>query len=358
VGRFALDETLVHRISAYLTGRVDAVHVPLEGNRIEAGAPLVDFSSAELASLHAELKSAGALGEAVKTAVTERLRRAGLTDAQIGELEKQPNPVQRITLLTPVGGVVTERAVRPGMFVKDGDLFAAVASFDRLVLDVDVFEKDLARVAPGVQARVTVDALPGDSFEGTVASVKPFLDAETRTAQARILVDNRGGRAMPGMYARVELRIPLGADGRPLSSAATAPAGSLYACPMRCVPAGPEPGKCPKCGMALKRLDDAEAAAERQPLLVPVTAVLGFGRRQLVYVETRELHYEPREVTTGPRIGSDVMILTGLRAGEKVVARGALLVDSQTQIEGRESLIRTEARPGEGSRPAGHGGHR
>jgi Cu(I)/Ag(I) efflux system membrane fusion protein len=111
--------------------------------------------------------------------------------------------------------------------------------------------------------------------------------------------------------------------------------------------------------MDLKLLDESADAAARLPLLVPATALLDMGRRQLVYVETRELHYEPREVKAGPRIGKDVMILTGLAPGERVVSRGAFLVDSQTQIEGRESLILTEpGRHGAGESMPGHAGHR
>jgi membrane fusion protein, multidrug efflux system len=74
-----------------------------------------------------------------------------------------------------------------------------------------VLEGELAHIRPGARAQVRFSAFPGQPFEGTVESINPLVEEQTRTARVTILVPNRDGRILPGMYARVELeaqRIP------------------------------------------------------------------------------------------------------------------------------------------------------
>lgn len=365
IGRFVFDDTRIHRLSAYLTGRVEAVHAPLEGAFLEEGAPLVDLYAPELPGLLAELRAAEKLGADVRGAVAERLRRYGLRDEDLESLSREPNPFPKVTLRAAAGGLVVERPVKPGVFVSEGDLFVAVADVASLFVEADLFERDVPFVAPGTPASITVDALADASLEAIVESVKPTVDPEFRTARVRLRVPNPGGRARPGMLARVAFGIALGASGEPRSVASGAESrpesrgiSAAYACPMACIPLQSEPGRCPNCGMKLVRTGALSAPSVDVPLLVPSTAVLDLGRRRLVYVETSERHYEPREVQCGPRIGPDVVVRSGLEEGERVVFRGAFLVDSQAQIEGRECLILTDRPRGE-DRPAhDHGGRR
>jgi Cu(I)/Ag(I) efflux system membrane fusion protein len=130
-----------------------------------------------------------------------------------------------------------------------------------------------------------------------------------------------------------------------------------------------EPGTCAICGMDLieKAGDPAEVTQPGAVLVVPAAAVLSGGTRKLVYVESQEPGpeedgeeqwpglYEPREIRTGFRIGDEVIVLSGLAAGERVVTRGQFLIDSQLQLTGRPSLF---APAGAGAAPADpHAGH-
>jgi Cu(I)/Ag(I) efflux system membrane fusion protein len=104
----------------------------------------------------------------------------------------------------------------------------------------------------------------------------------------------------------------------------------------------PGAGKCPVCAMDLVQIPgvaEQSSAENLTTLAVPVTAVLDSGLRKLVYVERVAGEYVPVEVTLGSRAGEYFPVLKGLVGGERVVTRGAFLLDSQFQIQGLASLF-------------------
>lgn len=132
---------------------------------------------------------------------------------------------------------------------------------------------------------------------------------------------------------------PLIKDHRPKTSrqAKSQPVPS-YNCPMRCEGQKTylEPGICPVCNM---KLEPPPQETRGGLLAIPVTAVLDSGTRTIAYVEVSRGLFEPRELTVGPRAGEFYPVLRGLREGERVVARGGFLIDSQFQITGHSSLF-------------------
>jgi Cu(I)/Ag(I) efflux system membrane fusion protein len=118
-----------------------------------------------------------------------------------------------------------------------------------------------------------------------------------------------------------------------------------WTCPMHPEVIQDGPGACPKCNMALVRIPLKPLSAEdddRMSLAVPITAVLDSGVRKLVYVERSKGFYVPVEIETGPRTDDAYPVLKGLKEGDKVVTRGAFLLDSQFQIRGLPSLFNNE----------------
>ncbi len=322
LARFAFDEPGVTRLTAWIGGRVERVHVAGAGVEVAAGDPLVDLYAPELLALVAELRAASLDPAAtLAEALRERLRRAGLRDEQVDELLAQPGGSARVTLRAPFGGVVTERAAEVGSFVEEGALLFRLAALDPIRVDLEVYERDVALARAGTRFELAVDAIPGRSFEGTIERVEPVLREETRTLTARARIANPEGLARPGMFARATLHVALGADGRPRSA-------------------------------------DSPPV---EPLLLPASALLDLGTRRIVYVERDGSRYEPVEVVIGPRVGDTWVLLEGPAEGDQVVVRGAFLVDSQTQIEGRPSLLFEHGAGASDARGpadhAGHGGH-
>lgn len=109
----------------------------------------------------------------------------------------------------------------------------------------------------------------------------------------------------------------------------------------------------------------ATTQAEANPLAIPAAAVLDMGRRQIAYRATKNGNYELVELQVGPlatatdKAGRTTLyypVLKGLSEGDPVVVRGGFLLDSQTQIEGRPSLLFPEGQTG-ASGQGGHAGH-
>ncbi|HJU39815.1 MAG TPA: efflux RND transporter periplasmic adaptor subunit, partial [Tahibacter sp.] len=150
-----------------------------------------------------------------------------------------------------------------------------VADLSRVWISASVHEKDLGAVFVGQDATVSFDAYDDAPARGTVAYVGEVLDADTRTAKARIAIDNADGRFKPGMFARVTLH------GR------------------------------------------AHAAA-----VVPAQALVQSGFDTHVYVELANGVFQPRVVATGARLDDgSVEVRSGLEPGERIVVKDGVLLN-------------------------------
>ncbi len=108
-------------------------------------------------------------------------------------------------IASPVDGFIARRAADPGAYASPNAPIVDVVDIGRVHLVAAVVEKDLRRLREGQDARVEVDAFPGEAFTGRIARVAPVLDPATRTAQIEVEIPNPGFRLKPGMYARVSV---------------------------------------------------------------------------------------------------------------------------------------------------------
>jgi Cu(I)/Ag(I) efflux system membrane fusion protein len=155
-----------------------------------------------------------------------------------------------------------------------------IADLSTVWLEADVFESDLAAVRVGQHAAVAFDAYPGETVHGTVAYVYPTVDPASRTGKVRVEIANRGGRIRPGLFGTVRVTASLGVRG----------------------------------------------------VVIPRQAALVTGDRQLVFVEDSAGRFVPRFVTLGVETDSLVEVRAGLRAGERVVATAAFLLDAESNL--------------------------
>jgi RND family efflux transporter MFP subunit len=110
-------------------------------------------------------------------------------------------------ILSPVTGFVSKRTLDPGAYVTANTSFMSFVDITTVRLVANIVEKDLRRVAKGLAADVSVDAFPGETFDGRIARVSPVLDPATRTAQIEVEIPNGDFRLKPGMYAKVDLTV-------------------------------------------------------------------------------------------------------------------------------------------------------
>jgi RND family efflux transporter MFP subunit len=294
-GRVAVDETRIQHVHTKVDGWIDKVFVDFTGKQVRKGDPLLTIYSPEMLASQRELLIAaktsntmrnGALPSAFEQsqsllqAARRRLELWDLTPAQIDRVLETGQPVKNIILYSPATGFVMERKAFPQLKVTpDTDLYT-ITDLSRVWVVADVFEYEAPNVRVGQTATVTLQSLPGRTLTARVANILPDVDPMTRTIKVRLDVPNPGLLLKPDMYADVDFRVNL---------------------PAR--------------------------------LTVPAEAVLDAGERKTVFVDRGNGYFEPRQVQTGERVGDRIDILSGLKAGERIVTSGNFLVDSESQLK-------------------------
>jgi cobalt-zinc-cadmium efflux system membrane fusion protein len=233
------------------------------------------ISRGERDSRQAEAEAASSEAEAAR----QDLERLGLDlDPHAATDPGKPSEV-RVT--SPLAGTVLQKSVSPGLLVdKDAPLFV-VAALGQVWAVMDVYEKDLGRLqAPG-EAEVRSDAYPGDVFKGRLTLVEPAIDEGTRTAHARVVLDNRAGKLRPGLTVTADL-------------------------PVR-----------------------EESGATRESVTVPADAVQKVSGTPAVFLEKEEGHYVVAPVEVGDESGGLAEIRKGIAKGDRVVVAGAFVLKSE-----------------------------
>jgi Cu(I)/Ag(I) efflux system membrane fusion protein len=356
VGRIEFNERKVAYLTSRSAGRVERVYADFTGTHVDQGDHLVEIYAPDLFVAQQEFllaqraSSAAAASSALSTELArEKLALLGVTEDQILELERTGKPATVLTVFAPIGGTVIEKNVRAQMYVEAGDPLYTIADLSTVWLHAEVYEYELPWVALGQPVEATLEALPGEVFRGSVAFVEPIVSEATRTVRVRVELENPELLLKPGMFASIVLHAPLGPDGKRAEVALR----GRFACPMHPDVVSDEALVCWICGMALIEREST-GGGPGHLIAIPVSALLDSGERRIVYVEREPGRYEAVEVVLGPRAGDEYPVLSGLEEGDRVVARGAFLIDSQAQIEGRPSLFFPRGLAGV-SRP--HAGH-
>ena len=269
-------------VQARAAGFVQRVYARAPGDVVRAGAPIADLLVPTWDGAQAEYLAVRANGDAtLQAAARQRLRLLGMSDALIDQVGRSGRTRSVITVTTPVGGAIQTLDVRQGMSVNMGQTLAQVAGLSTVWLNAAVPEALAGQVRLGESARAGLAAFPGETFGGRVTAILPTAQTDSRTLTVRVELANQGGRLRPGMFATVHL-------------------------------AGP-----------------ANSA-----LFVPSEAVIRTGARALVMVAGDGGRFQPIEVRLGREDGNRTEILAGLAEGQKVVASGQFLIDSEASLAG------------------------
>jgi Cu(I)/Ag(I) efflux system membrane fusion protein len=283
VGNIAFNERDQVIVQARATAYVEQLHVRATLDRVSQGEPLVELYVPEWVAAQEEFLSVRRLrgtelGDLIDAA-RQRLRLAGMSDAQIRRFEERGIVEPRSTLAAPIDGVVVELFAREGMTVMPGDTLFRINGLSTVWANAAVPESQTALLEPGAVISATAPALPGKTFAGTVEAILPEVDPGTRTIEARIELANPDYSLAPGMLVDVTL-----------------------------------------------------AAGAQETLTVPTEAVIRTGRRTVVIVVDADGGFHPVDVETGIESGSDIEIVRGLAAGQRIVISGQFLIDSEASL--------------------------
>lgn len=305
----------VARIGARVGGRITKFSAGL-GDHVVAGGSLATLNSPELGRAKADYIAAvttarvaketaarekslferkisserdwqAAEGEASKAradqaAAEVRLHALGMSDGALAKLTPDQHLGSSVAVTSPIAGVVVERPVSLGQTVAPEDTMFVVMDTSKVWMIVDLYERDLAQAPIGRAVTAQVQAWPGRTFTGTIATIGAVVERRSRTVKARVVIDNADGALKPGMFAKVAL--------------------------------------------------GGTTAATRDVLSVPAAAVQRNGDHgNLVFVPVGDHEFQAREVELRAMGTSFYEVITGLVAGEKVVTTGSFLLKSEAQ---------------------------
>ncbi len=237
----------------------------------------VDHAEAEYRNAQAATKVAEVEIERTRLLLSEFLQVPPDRDHPAVDHEEDHGDEDLIPIKAPAAGTVLSRSVTPGTVVSPSSDMFVITDLSRLWVVAAVNEEHLAKLRPGLTARVYVQAYPDRAFTGALTKIGEELDPATRTIQARIEVPNEKGFLKPEMYATVEI-----------------------------LAGGSEPA-----------------------LLIPQSAPQEVNGQTAVFVSKGGGRFEVRPIATGRVIEGMLEVVAGLRDGEKIVTRGAFVVKSQ-----------------------------
>jgi len=308
VGTVQFDERRMAAIAPKFEGWIEGLIVNTAGQAVAKGEPLMRVYSPDLMQAQQEylialgkiqdLKDSGADTQALARRLADgalrRLRYLDIPEEDLARLQRDGAISRRLTLSSPIAGVVTEKKAIEGMRFMPGEALYQIADLSHMWVVAEVFEQDLALVRAGQEARVAVTTYPGRTFSGQVAFIYPTVSAESRTARLRVELANPDGALKANMFASVEI---------------------------------------------------AAAVGGSDEMAVPDSAVLDSGVRQVVLVERAPGLYAPRPVRLGPRNGGYVQVLSGLELGERIVVGANFLIDAESNFRAALQTFAPPAAP-------------
>jgi len=281
VGYVTFDERRMRQVQPRAAGWIEGLAIRAVGETVEAGQLLFTLYSPEFEAAQQEYLDAVRIGNPdLVDASRERLQALGLDAGSAQRLSRSGRAAGRVPFRAPIGGVVTELAVREGASVSPDTMALTITGLGSLWLIAEVPESQAAWVRPGTAAELRLPSLPGETFAGRVEYVYPELDVATRTLRARVVLERADSGVRPNMLANVTL---VGEPGAPA-------------------------------------------------VTVPLSAVIRGGAQDRVVVALGEGRFAPRRVTVGRESGDRIEIRDGLAVGERVVVAGQFLLDSEANL--------------------------
>jgi Cu(I)/Ag(I) efflux system membrane fusion protein len=281
-GVIAFNERDVAIVQARAGGFVERGYQRAVGDIVARGAPLVDLRIPEWTAAQAEYLALRGGDASLAAAARQRLIMLGMPASLVARIESDGAPRPVFTVTAPIGGAITAFDARAGMTIAPGAALATINSVSPVWLVASIPQGTAGGLRRGATVVARLAAFPGETFRGRVESVLPQTDAASRSVELRIALVNADGRLRPGMTAQVEIT-----DGAP-----------------------------------------------RQALLIPAEAVIRTGERNVVIVAGENNRFAPVEVAIGQMSGDQIEVRSGLNEGQRIVASGQFLIDSEASLAG------------------------
>jgi len=294
-GQLTNDETKLAHVHVKVNGYIDKVYVDYIGQLVKKGQPLFTLYSPDLVATEEEYliakRGANDLGtsqfpevsqgsQSLLRSTRERLKLWDISDEQIKKLDETGEVTKTLTFYSPVSGFVTDRKAFPQTAVTpDMDLYL-ISDLSTIWVNADVYEYEVPFVKVGQTADMQLSYYAGKTYTGKITYIYPTVDPVSRTVKVRIEFANPHFELKPQMFANVQLKINYG-----------------------------------------------------KQISVPQEAVMDSGDKQYVFVVHEGGVFEPRMIQMGAKLEGNVVVLSGLKAGETIVTSGNFLIDSESRLK-------------------------
>ncbi|MFZ3406980.1 efflux RND transporter periplasmic adaptor subunit [Vibrio chagasii] len=279
VGYVAFDESALWQTNVRAAGWVEKLYINAVGEKVNKGDVLFTLYSPELVKAQEELLSAYKTGrKGLIKGSTERLITLGVDKTQIRAITRKGKASQTIEIKAPADGVIASLNIREGGYLSPAQAVISAGPLDEVWVDAEVFERQAHWISTGSNAEMTLDAIPGKEWQGTVDYVYPILDPKTRTLRVRLKFSNPNGELKPNMFANIALK--------PIS-------------------------------------DD-------QVLTIPRASVIHSGGMTRVVLSEGDGKYRSARVEVGREAGDKIEVLRGLTQDERIVTSAHFMLDSES----------------------------
>lgn len=268
-------------INSTVTERIARINFT-DGQHVAKGAIIAQLvqreQDAALAENRARLREAELQLERLKTLQQQGFATRSRVDAQQASVDIARAGAQAAgsqiadrVIRAPFAGWLSLREVSPGAVVNAGTTIVTITDYSRIKLDFTVPEQFVPVLRPGLAIEATASAFPGETFHGSISSINPALDPVTRSATARAILPNPDLRLRPGMLMTVAIK-----------------------------------------------------SQPRTALTVPEAAIIGEGGNAFVWKVSADNDAQRVNVGIGLRQNGRVEIVSGLKAGDRVVGDGTV----------------------------------
>jgi RND family efflux transporter MFP subunit len=218
--------------------------------------------------------------DSLVSAALERLKLFGVAPREISRLKRERTVRDAIEIDSPMSGYVLEWTALPNKYVQPDARLYTITNLSTVWVYAAVYQNQIGEVQVGDPVSVSVDAYPGQTFNGRVDFIWQAIDPMTRTARVRCALSNAESLLKLGMYVSIVLEPRLG-----------------------------------------------------RGLVIPDSGVFRTGTHNIVFIDRGDGYLRPTEVELGRHAGQDFVVVKGLGAGDRIVSSANFLIDSESQLE-------------------------
>ncbi|KHT50240.1 efflux RND transporter periplasmic adaptor subunit [Vibrio sinaloensis] len=279
VGYIAFDESHLWQTNVRVAGWVEKLNINAVGEKVAKGDVLFSLYSPELVKAQEELLNAYRTGRSgLMKGATERLVTLGVDRSQIQAIKRSGKASQTIEIKAPADGVIASLNIREGGYLSPAQAVISAGPLDNVWVDAEVFERQTHWMKAGSQATMTLDAIPGNEWQGVVDYVYPILDPNTRTLRVRLKFPNPNGELKPNMFANIAL----------------------------------------------------QPVSDESVLTVAKSAVIRSGGMTRVVLAEGEGKYRSARIEVGREAGDRIEVLQGLTQNDRIVTSAHFMLDSES----------------------------